>query len=512
MDYNQPYGTPAGSPYVNGNPATGVQGSIPPAAAFEAPQREIVNLITKAGMTPSSGDLQQFAKAIQSGLLQYGTDTGSANALAVTMTQTPDTYPRLLMVKKGANANTGAMSIAVNTLAVVPVIAATGAALLAGAWPGNGAALLVFDGANYQLVSVTTSAVADRDFYLIDTPLTKTVHGTTPDFADLTAAFYWLSRYRITNNGSVTFNIRAGQFSYGTTNVLLDHPNSDRVFINGATLLATPISSATFPSTGSSAAARSADRVTQLAKLRAIYATELQFTGSAGITVARNGSIWQRLLISSDRSGSNNAALFTAQTASVTIGDISAVNGGGYGIAATQGLIFVATRASGSGCVISGIGASDGGGVLFGTASTFIFGCTNDAYGIRSLAAVIRGNAIGTAIASGNGAHGIAADTNGQFECGPGSSSTSNAGNGLYASSGRIAVSSGFVTSANGQWGVNAVEHAQIMAAGIQVGSNTLGSIASSNGSEVNATGGTGVTGSSPALNVIGNGNAIIVA
>jgi hypothetical protein len=75
MRYQQPYGAVADAPFVNGNPATGVNGSIPPAASIEHHQRELVHLIKWALGTdadngialgaPSENDLQQVRKAIE---------------------------------------------------------------------------------------------------------------------------------------------------------------------------------------------------------------------------------------------------------------------------------------------------------------------------------------------------------------------------------------------------------------------------------------------------------------
>ena len=50
MQYNGPFDQPTNpnASYVNGNPATGTQGSIPPAASIEFDQREIVNVIQVA--------------------------------------------------------------------------------------------------------------------------------------------------------------------------------------------------------------------------------------------------------------------------------------------------------------------------------------------------------------------------------------------------------------------------------------------------------------------------------
>jgi hypothetical protein len=157
MDYNQPYGGATGAPYVNGNPATGTAGSIPPAAAIEYPQREIVDTITKAGLTPSNADLGQLAKAIQSGAMVDGADTGTANALVVTLAPTPSDYPKFLFIKKGANANGGATTIEINTLAVVGVKSA-GADLSSGVWGANAIGLLAWDGAAYELLAVSASS------------------------------------------------------------------------------------------------------------------------------------------------------------------------------------------------------------------------------------------------------------------------------------------------------------------------------------------------------------------
>jgi hypothetical protein len=65
MQYTQPYGnTNPNASYVNGNPATAAPGSIIPAAAVEAAQREIVNCITQAGLTPDPANLTQLWQAI----------------------------------------------------------------------------------------------------------------------------------------------------------------------------------------------------------------------------------------------------------------------------------------------------------------------------------------------------------------------------------------------------------------------------------------------------------------
>ena len=66
MDYNAPYGSldPDAS-YVDRSVANAQAGSKVPAKAVELPQREIVNVIEKAGLTPSNADTEQLWKALQ---------------------------------------------------------------------------------------------------------------------------------------------------------------------------------------------------------------------------------------------------------------------------------------------------------------------------------------------------------------------------------------------------------------------------------------------------------------
>jgi hypothetical protein len=124
MKYEPPYGAPGSNdPYINGNPATGTMGSIPPAASIENPQREIVNFIGKSNLTPTDADLFQLARAVQSGVVNYGLDTGTPNQIAITPTQAISAYAVgqrfIIKVKYG---NTTLTTINVSGLGNVPVI------------------------------------------------------------------------------------------------------------------------------------------------------------------------------------------------------------------------------------------------------------------------------------------------------------------------------------------------------------------------------------------------------
>src|SRR5262245_19943830 len=98
MKYDQPYGLPnevvyGDTPYVNGNPSTGTQGSIPPAAAVEYPQREIVNTIMDCGLTATNSNLHQLGEAVQTGKLFYGgVAGGSSTAMTCTLVPAPTAW------------------------------------------------------------------------------------------------------------------------------------------------------------------------------------------------------------------------------------------------------------------------------------------------------------------------------------------------------------------------------------------------------------------------------------
>ena len=59
----------ANRPYINANPGASIEGSIPPAESWEYPQREILNVITAAGLTPTNSNLGQLKLAIDALIL-----------------------------------------------------------------------------------------------------------------------------------------------------------------------------------------------------------------------------------------------------------------------------------------------------------------------------------------------------------------------------------------------------------------------------------------------------------
>lgn len=111
MDYAQPFDQPfaPNAPYVNGDAANSIAGSIPPAAVFENPQREILAAIRGAGawLNPSNSDLSQLLRSVRSGCLEYHIDGGSADSLSITCSPAVTFIPdgMKFVVGKGPTAN-----------------------------------------------------------------------------------------------------------------------------------------------------------------------------------------------------------------------------------------------------------------------------------------------------------------------------------------------------------------------------------------------------------------------
>jgi hypothetical protein len=189
MRYQQPYGiNDPNASYINGNPAAGIEGSIPPAACFEEPQREIVNFITLSGQIPSDSDLQQLAKASQYQAGNFAVDSGGVNALVGTFQPGITTYtPGLPLRLKIAHANTGATTFN-GGAGVVAVKRPGGADLIANDVLSGGVATLVYDGTffelnNFQGASGTGGAVNNYTIkipFCVDT--SATVNTVTANF------------------------------------------------------------------------------------------------------------------------------------------------------------------------------------------------------------------------------------------------------------------------------------------------------------------------------------------
>ncbi|MFG1388794.1 glycine-rich domain-containing protein [Xanthobacter versatilis] len=101
---------------------------------------------------------------VQAGNYAWGVDTGTANAMVTALTPAPMALTQGLraFIKKGASANTGAVTLNVNGLGAVAVLDSTGAALASGALTGNFLLHAVYDGTSWRAVngSYTSTTVS----------------------------------------------------------------------------------------------------------------------------------------------------------------------------------------------------------------------------------------------------------------------------------------------------------------------------------------------------------------
>jgi len=235
MKYHQPYGiTDPNGPYINGDPSVGRAGSIPPAASIEFPQREIVNLISDAGIVPDDGDLHQLAKGVQCGRLIYGDDTGAANQVSISVN------PPVLALQRGmqfitifANDNTGPSSASISGLPFVQIVHPTDRSPLNPLEIRKGAiGCLAFDGTYFQLAwsNAVGSApgipgapvflTASLDYYIggpgaSDNNDGTTIAVTTPPhgpFATLQKAMNTISNFNL-NGHNITMHVADGAYA-----------------------------------------------------------------------------------------------------------------------------------------------------------------------------------------------------------------------------------------------------------------------------------------------------------
>jgi len=222
MRYQQPYGVlDVNAGYVNGDPSIGRAGSIPPAAAFEQPMREIVACITGVGFTPSDTDLSQLWKGLQVApwIQEYAVDTGSANIYSASINPTPaQLYNGMRVNILIGNTNTGASSLNINGLGAHNIKRGDGFTDLAANDLRQGqVAAFVFDGSFWQMVNYfgftnnntvvnsTTSIPYAQDSGAVN----AIVAPFSPVITSLAAGMPFLVKVMNTNTGPVTIKCNA---------------------------------------------------------------------------------------------------------------------------------------------------------------------------------------------------------------------------------------------------------------------------------------------------------------
>lgn len=226
MKYNQPYGvTDPQAPYVNGNPALGVQGSIPPASSIEYPQREILAVIESAGIVPSNSDLTQLLQALQWHLanvtqdtkVHYGEAGGTANTITTTLAPVPASLApgRIVLLKIASNNGGGGVTLNPNGEGAIPVVKPSGSALDANDLVAGQVALMVtgVSGGNatrFELIgSIAAANVAETAFvhYGVDSGAKNALVTTlAPTITSYAAGLLALVKVSVTNDAAATIN------------------------------------------------------------------------------------------------------------------------------------------------------------------------------------------------------------------------------------------------------------------------------------------------------------------
>lgn len=101
---------------------------------------------------------------VQKNTYTYAADSGTANAMAVTLSPAPTAYSAgmSIWIKKSATANTGAVTLNVNSLGAKSVVDARGLPLAEDDLPASAMVLVVYDGTNFVLASVSAAQPAAR--------------------------------------------------------------------------------------------------------------------------------------------------------------------------------------------------------------------------------------------------------------------------------------------------------------------------------------------------------------
>jgi len=168
----------------------------------------------------TAGSVELFTQPLQlqSQSGNSGTDTGTANALVLTLDPVPQTFADLLgtslRIKKSAAANTGATTLNVNGFGVFNVLHADGSALGSGELPANGWFNVIVGAGSFTLSSVSAApnnSVVSQNCWGGTSGGAANVQtlATTPTFASLVAGQMVTCVAGFANTGSATLNVNS---------------------------------------------------------------------------------------------------------------------------------------------------------------------------------------------------------------------------------------------------------------------------------------------------------------
>lgn len=349
--------------------------------------------------------LPNVPAGVQSAKWIYAPDTGTANHVVLSLAPAVTTLIAGQFIEtKVAAANTGATDVNVNGLGAITLVHKDGSALTAGELTAGGMIGMSYDGTRFQL-AWSASASAAAGVGIIDTAVSFVCYGGGANFTGFDTAFEFLSKFDITPNGSVALNCQAGTFTNAhTSTVVLNHPNADRITINGNGLFQSPPFT---PGSASSGGFGSASASGLLAAWRSIYKTEINFGGGVGagfLILAKNLTI-NNLLITGDGSAHSAPAplndsngimvyggsIFTTCVACHGFGHVGiGVQSGGQITNQTNSCI------SGTGCGGNGIVTDSTSSLICGQSGSLILACANTGTGVLAQnESIIRTNGTG---------------------------------------------------------------------------------------------------------------------
>ncbi|QCI65618.1 hypothetical protein E8M01_16240 [Phreatobacter stygius] len=356
---------------------------------------------------------------------------------------------------------------------------------------------IIYDGAAVRVVS-------GADPLAINTAITRIVYGAGADFADLQTAFAWLSRRRITSTGQVTLQLAAGQFTSSAA-IGMSHPDLGRVRIIGANMTGALPGDADFAVTGSSPAARAADALTNLTMLRARFATELRFTGGAGISLVGPLGLLDQVLIAGDGStapSSTGGRGLQIANSSISMGRVAVIGFGGAGILVRSSIVAISNRIYVVACA-EGLVSAAGGAVDF-SANLYAYG--NGGAGVRATSgSLVDGTLANGIISRGNGGIGLTAADAGVVNAGAGSIIRQNGGVGVDVRRSTINLGTPTISN-NGSWGI-ANGHSMVQILSGVFASNVNGDSVVTDSGNTALQSCTGLGTLSPAANTLGNRN-----
>jgi hypothetical protein len=509
---------------------TGVQTGIVASADMNKAWRQSTSMASVLGQlivnrakidAADNGNIPGLLANVEQGIAamidpsRYAEDGGAVNALVASLSPAPVALSPFVSVRiRVAYANTSTTpTLNLNGFGPLTVVRQDGSALAVGDLQPNRIVNFIYDRVanTWRIGGPAASDLLGATY--ITVPTTKTVGGTNPDFANLTAAFAWLSNYRIALTGSVTFQLAAMQF-VTTASIYFQHPDGARVTIQGATLKASPPAGSSLTISGNSPAARSSDTATNLAALRNVFATEIYLTSGAQFTGTGTLGNLQDILFTSDGSGSGDGIFWPAGRIAFT--RVGNVGSAARGVCAYASYISISGNCYSLGCASHGM-TSEGGGVISILNGGTIIGCSNGGDGVlanaASIQAPVTGGAAGTGTTytRGNAVDGVGAANNGSVIL-PGTAlSNTNAGAGYRADNSASISAIGSVAGGNAN-GYFANQGSTIDATNTSGANATYGYLAT-NGSNIVRTGGTatgGTANASPTVGSVGNSNAFI--